>query len=216
MTISAGTIWYSGAGASTISVSPVAVGDILVVVSSIHQAGSLSGASVSGGGVTTWNFSVTAGWRFDNTSSNYVGLFWGVVTSTGASAITLYGGSGATYLEACAQEFSSSLTGGGTWAQTVGGYGQSATVFDAAVSVPSGDALWAGAALAYGNTVGGSYTGVTYEVFGFESLLAYSTPGANASYQPTYTSTGTHHVTEDTVLTYTPPASTANPIVMIV
>lgn len=173
MTISAvGSI--ATAVASPISVSPVNVGDVLIVGVVVSSTADPFVDTLTGGGVTNWNVAYATS-LFDT----YVLIGWGEVTSTGPSSISTVvtaPNPGMTF--AAAQEFTSSIStpnyhwvqdpGSGTGVMpqsqvitTASGY-YTGTVI-AGIEPTLSEGLFFGVALLGGvGPVGGTTAGVTY------------------------------------------------------
>ena len=101
----------NGTGLTTLSVNPQSAGDGLVFFAKVYA--SLTVSSVSGGGVTTWTKAVAY-----NANGREVEIWFGTVTSTGPSTITVNwsGDISSANPEYSAQEFSSGLGASTTWA----------------------------------------------------------------------------------------------------
>jgi hypothetical protein len=104
-----------GTGISTLSVSPVNVGDALVLAAKVKDV-SVTISSVSGGGAT-WQKLTNAG------SNPDVELWLGTVTTTGSSTITVsYSGSVTSdAIELDAQEYTNGTGASTTWTKDVVG-----------------------------------------------------------------------------------------------
>ena len=157
MSISAvGSIYVSNASAN-LSVSPTAIGDILVLVGGSNDGGVVS--SVSGGGVTTWN-------QLVGEANTGVGsdMWWGVVTTTGTANISTTS-SGSTGFQCLA---ALQFTGGGTgtWSAdgSPSGFFGNATSGNYPSLTPgvAGELYIATMAAASTTTFGGSTAGFTY------------------------------------------------------
>ncbi len=161
-TISAvgGAQWSdSNNGVITLSVNPVTIGDILFLGVDLRgpTPGPITG--VSGGGVTTWDEAFMNGLSltYENT-----GIWWGIVTSTGPSVISLLGtGSPAASCLTC-QEFTA---GAGTTWSVYGntGYGVSYTSTSLSWSTPA--LTPQGSEEMYLAVVGNAYNGMTMPGF---------------------------------------------------
>lgn len=148
----------------TLSVSPNAVGDIMVLFIVPQKGNTVS--SVSGGDVTTW---------ISTTGNSSVWVYRGVITSTGASTITvnLAGANGTN--ELAAMEFSYGASSG-SWVidDSNTSSGTSSTITYPNLTPQSAKDLYVGYVKAGATTSAGSTAGFTY--------LA----GAQASTQGTY------------------------------
>jgi hypothetical protein len=120
-----GAAWTSGGtGTTTLPVSPSAVGDVLILGSNLTST-SLSIASVSGGGVSSWTR--IAG-NFVGTT-NTLSIWMGRVTTAGAATITVTGSGSlaSTTHRMIAQQFTSAGGAATTWAVAVAGTGRNNT-----------------------------------------------------------------------------------------
>lgn len=154
---------------ATVTWSPTATGD-LVVVSVLTLTG-LPGP-ISGGGVTTWHSDS----RVVDSLDGY-GLFWGVVTSTGSSTITV-GLSHSNRWAITAQQFNTTVTGG-AWTLDDGAYvplaslpPASTSVYDAAGPFLTVDHVVVGAGV-YDNATGGSTASFVYNNVGLSVPFDY-------------------------------------------
>lgn len=108
MSISAVGSIATSSGVATLAVNPTNVGDILILTYGISSTGATV-SSVSGGGVTTWN-----SYQSEKNTSQGTAFWWGVVTATGSSTITIVNSSATYSLVALgALQFTSSIAG--TW-----------------------------------------------------------------------------------------------------
>ena len=104
----------SGTGLTTLSVTPTAAGNCLVLATMLY-IDTVTVASVSGGGVTTWTNLASP---FVSYGGHTLDLWIGVVTTSGAATITVTGSSSysSVTMRLMAQEFSGG--GAGTiWAK---------------------------------------------------------------------------------------------------
>lgn len=170
MAISAVGSPFSVTNSLSLSVSPTAVGDILFFTSSDYTV-----TGISGGGVTTWN----AAGANSGGSESY--SWWGVVTASGASTITVTGSGTLADASFAAQQFTGG--GAGTWSAdgSPGVFTGSGTTW----SCPSLSATGSGELYVAGASVHGTVAGSTA---GFTYLLTLS-PGstswsANIIYNP--------------------------------
>lgn len=148
---------------STLAVSPTAIGDIFCLATTVNIS-SKSVTGCTGGGVTTWN-SVLG--PYSSTTNNVnLRLWYGVITATGASTITITFSAalGTDGGELVAQQFHSSLPGGG-WAvdtsNTLENSASTTVTFPSLTPVTSGE-IYYGYAFNVGNSVVGSTSGYTY------------------------------------------------------
>ena len=164
MAISAvGSIAISN-GVNTLSVSPTAIGNILVLtVPNTGSGVNTPLTAVSGGGVTTW---VLVAWGGYRTPGYGIDLWYGVVTSTGASTITItasspsYGSMALGCLE---------FSGGsaGTWSLDGGGSSQNGhtSSFSYPSLTPSGaNELYVATCVSSSLSTSGQTSGFTYIV----------------------------------------------------
>ena len=94
-------------GVHALTVAPFNVGDLLVLA---FWANGGPVTAVSGGGVSKWT---CASSYYDTTGSAYLGIWWGVVTGTGTSTITVTDpGLGTNYGTVWAWEFTAT---GANW-----------------------------------------------------------------------------------------------------
>jgi RHS repeat-associated protein len=176
-------------GSNTLSVSPVNSGDIEALAIQGQPESSPVVSSVSGGGVTTWSKAIA--YPGSGTSSD-IEIWWGTITSTGSSTITVtWTGSNPSYRELDAHEFSAGS--GTTWSvdKTGDASNSSATSYNMASLTPSGTGeLYFGLAVVGGDTAtAGSTSGVTYNVDDNGNLLAYDT-NVSAALAPAGSQTG--------------------------
>jgi hypothetical protein len=170
-------------------VSPVNTGDIEALAIQGQPESSPVVSSVSGGGVTTWSKAIA--YPGSATSSD-IEIWWGKITSTGSSTITVtWTGSNPSYRELDAHEFSGGS--GATWSvdKTGDASSGSATSYNMASLTPSGTGeLYFGLAVVGGDTAtAGSTSGVTYNVDDNGNLLAYDT-NVSAALAPAGSQTG--------------------------
>lgn len=169
----------------TLSVTPTTIGNLLVFAGDIGSTTASTG--LSGGGVTTWH---SAAQYLDTSSSIADEIWWGVITSTGASTITITNPGVNGWCRLSAQEFTSApassnwaLLGASPATPASGGHsGSGLTVNYPAVT--GGPGLYVGAATSpFGGMTGGSTPGFTYVNNNTHAELAYnpSTSSAPAS-----------------------------------
>ena len=181
-------------GSFSVTVTPTAIGDVMVVLTGGQApSGQVSGMAPSGGGVTTWNLvTLYAG------GGVFTGIWWGVVTATGSSTLTV----AATFSGADAglvvQQFHSSTLG--AWSADT--YGQSVLTGAAASGnmeslTPTNSAeLYFGVMSQAGSTLtslSGSSSGFTYvspPAYAYTTMLtAYYLNAANpTAYSPNWSS----------------------------
>jgi RHS repeat-associated protein len=160
---------------STLSVSPVTNGDIEVLSVMAGPASATQVSSITGGGVSTWSSAIA--YPGDSNDANTdVELWWGVVTSTGASTITAHWAHGTpSWTELAAQEFSAGT--GATWSVDKTGSSSSATSTVTFPSLsPSGSSgeLYFGYGVPTGTSSAGSTPGFVYDI-PIGNVVAYDT-----------------------------------------
>ena len=190
--VSAGSIAYvgewntSGSAVTSLSISPSNVGDLLVFYS--HATNNVSVSSVSGGGVNTWT-KVTSG--ANGTNAGSVEMWRGVVTTVGASTVTVTYSSTPGTNELVTEEFTMH-SANSTWAIDNSGVNYNTTT-TTAINYPSLTPTnsselytgysWAQYAISAGTTTGYTYVGTTA---GDELAYDTSVTGGAATY-PTAT-----------------------------
>ena len=172
-----------GSGLATLAVAPKTLGDV-EVVGVMGQALTLK--SLSGGGVTTW----TKGTQFQGSIGNDVEIWYGTVTSTGASTITFTWSATPTGgIDYAAQEFTAGLGASTVWALDKPGTtnGASSTSVPLPTLAPSGSGeLYFGFAVVANTASAGATTGFTYAVTSDSNGVAYDT-NVSGSVSPTAT-----------------------------
>ena len=129
-----------GTGTTTLDVNPTAVGDVLVLTS-ILSSSSLTIASVSGGGVSTW---IRLADPF--VASRTLDMWMGVISTAGSATITVTGSGSvaAITVRLAAQQFTSTAGVNTQWAVDVAGEGldntSSSTTVQFPTLTPTGDA----------------------------------------------------------------------------
>jgi len=194
----------TGANLRTLSVSPTATGDVLILW--VVSPGAFQATSaVSGGGVTTWHAGAKA---LDGTNGGVAEVWWGVVTTTGAATITITNATGAGItFNLGSLQFTAGA--GYVWSQDgVGGtYNAGATAasgtYPSLTPAGSGE-LFAGCGVMLGGTVGGSTAGYTYfngSGGGFESVsqIVYSLSAPNPA-APAWSQVSSHYDLADALL----------------
>ncbi len=181
---SVGSLAYASGSATTLSVSPKGVGDLMTLVVSV-TGGPVS--SVSGGGVTTWSKDIA---KVGNQEGNDNEIWWGVVSATGASTVTVAFGGSHSDDELMAQEYSAGA--GATWSAGANGSTSSTTstvTFPSLTPSGSGE-LYLGFAQVDGSGEAGSTPGFSYTITSAEgSVLCWDTNVSSAT-SPTATQTG--------------------------
>ena len=175
-----GSPWsHSGNNQLTLSVSPASAGNLMTLAFDDNDS-RVQSSACSGGGVTTWNLAKSV------IGTNYpapVEIWWGVVTSTGASTITLTnsGVDGGDFTRLWAAEWNS--TTAGTWSLlTTGSLPGNGLAFN----YPSitGSGLYFGVAgNDFGTLTAGATSGFTYTVVDGHLMMAYNT-AASGTEQP--------------------------------
>ena len=161
-----------GVALTTLAVSPKTVGDVMVVG---IMGQTLSVSSISGGGVTTWKKAA----QFQGAEGNDVELWYGTVTSTGASTITFsWSGTLSNGIEYSAQEYTAGLGSATVWAAdktgTVNGASSTSVPFPSLTATGSGE-LYVGFSVVANTASTGSTTGFTYDVTSDGNALTYDT-----------------------------------------
>ena len=86
----AGSWQGGGTGTTTLAVSPVTIGDVIVLLCANENSTGAPPTGASGGGVTTWHYVSNTGNQNASSSTACV-MLWGVVTATGSATITVSG-----------------------------------------------------------------------------------------------------------------------------
>jgi len=174
------------ASPSTLAVTPVAIGDLMMLLigSAIGAGGTIT---VSGGGVTTWNAlpsSETTGGDY------YLYAYWGVVTATGSQTITVtYPNEADDYTVLIADSWASPGATGYAVTQSGETAANSATVLlPSLTSGPNGGLYW---------SVNGNVAGTTPSIPGFTvvdgdgglGLVYDASLAANTNYAPSFSQT---------------------------
>jgi hypothetical protein len=213
MTITAGTLWTGAAGttATTVSVSPTTVGDILVVAVAIDPTSSTI-TGVSGGGVVTWVKIITAGSL--GTGGYSENLWFGIVATTGSSTVTLTGLPGGAYRRIYVQEFSGGTSG--VWrvdTATTFGSTTEVTSWDFPSLTPTGSGeLWVGiAGTGYGFSTSAP-TGFVYtDAVDAYGLFGYSLSAPNPT-DPVVSQSNYYYSAACALLIFTPSAVVYSPV----
>ena len=178
-----------GSGLSTLSVTPATVGDIIVFSSKVSST-TLSITGISGGGCAVWN--AISGPVVDATNGGTEELWYGIVTTTGATTITLtWSGTNSVDTDLVAFEFASGLTKT-RWA--IAAWGSQINTSSTTITWPSLKSnaaslqAYYGYARQGGTATAGSTTGFTYTVDSDSNIYCRNVAlSANTSYQPTAT-----------------------------
>ncbi len=177
--VSAGSITYvnnwntSGSDVTTLSISPVNVGDLLIFYS--HATNNVNVSAVSGGGVNTWT-KVTSGANGSNGGT--VEMWRGVATATGVSTVTVTYSSNPGTNELTVEEFTMH-SANSTWAIDNSGVNYNTTT-STTVNYPNltptnSSELYTGYAWAQYTMSAGTTTGYTYVSTTAGHMLAYDT-----------------------------------------
>ena len=172
-------------GLSTLSVSPLAVGDALVLSVRISSS-SITVSSVSSGGSTWTKLTNSA----DSSQSRDVELWLGTVTSTGTSTITVsYSGSVSSITtELNVQEYTYGTGSSTTWTKDVVGASQndtSSTTVTFPSLTPTGTSeLYVGFGRVANTPSAGSTTGFTYDISPAENPFIFD-PNVSGAVSPT-------------------------------
>jgi hypothetical protein len=186
----------TGAGVTTLNVSPFNTGDLMVLA---FYANGGAATAVAGGGVSSW---ACASGYFDTSASAYSGIWWGIVTAPGAATVTVTNpGQGTDFGKLWVREFTAT---GANWllasaSPPAGSSGAGTGTSGSTITYPSltapggGNALYVGAAWSYfGNITQGSTPGFLWSHPGADGpeLVAYNT-SVSGSAGPVVTSTST-------------------------
>jgi RHS repeat-associated protein len=151
-----------GVGTSTLSVSPVHIGDALVLGVAINSSATVT--SVTGGGATWQHLGIDTGSTFGNTD-----LWLGTVTATGSSTITVNFSTSisSVYIGLSAQEYLSSTGASTVWSKDTSG-GLNGTTSSTTVAFPSLNAsasgeLYVGVSFDGSTGTAGTNSGFTYD-----------------------------------------------------
>ncbi len=186
--VSAGSIAYvgewdtSGTAVTTLSIAPVNVGDLLIFYS--HAANNVNVTQVSGGGVNTWT-KVTSG--ANGTNGGTIEMWRGVVTTVGASTVTVTYSATPGANELATEEFTMH-SANSTWAIDNSGFNYNTTT-STAINYPSltptnSSELYTGYGWAQYAMSAGTTTGYTYVATAAGQQLAYDTSVTGGT--PTY------------------------------
>ena len=175
----------------TMSTSPTAIGDVVVVgAESYNGVYFQTLAPPTGGGVTTWNLMAT---DVAPGIGLIVYLYWGIVTSTGPSTLTITMTGNPNYCFANYQQFHSSVSG--NWIQDGAGGNNDGTASSGnypSQSPANPDELYVGGAwLGLGSgTIGGSDAGYAYlngwGAFNVSTFVYYLGATSPNSYSPAW------------------------------
>ncbi len=194
----------SGSAVTTLGVTPVNQGDLLILTTQIPTSGDYV-KSISGGGVSNWS-QVT--FINGNGTVNRVEMWMGQVTTTGAGTITVtYNTSPGTTNEIVATEFTASGVSANTaWGVENTG-GQLNSTASTTITLPSlmsagPSELYIGYAQSQNAGSAGSTSGFSYIVTGQNNIIAYASPTtAGNTYQPTASESSGQSNTEAAIIT---------------
>jgi hypothetical protein len=193
---------YLGGRSLSLTVSPQAVGNVLVLAAD-DDTWAVRLASVSGGGVTSW---ARAGSVYnDGRDDKIMETWYGVVTSAGRSTLTLTWGSRVGNVQLGVQEFSAGP--GATWSADAAGY--SATPFPALRASEPGE-LYFGMAFGWSNAAAGTTAGVSYDVVNKYLMFATDT-STTGLLSPTGTGAGSIAVLLRATAAAAAPTTTTDP-----
>jgi hypothetical protein len=173
----------AGSALSTLAVTPQTVGDVLVVFA---QVGSTTPkvSSIAGGGVATW----TKGVQFAGSEAADEEIWFGKVTTTGASTITFTWSSSISghTAEYGAQEYSAGLGSTTTWALdksgTLNNASSTSVGFPSLTPSASGE-LYFGYSVLPNAPAAGSTSGFTYSITADGNIVA-SDPNVSGAVTP--------------------------------
>ncbi len=186
--VSAGSISYvgewntSGAAVTTLSISPVNVGDLLIFYS--HATNNVNVTQVSGGGVNTWT-KVTSG--ANGANGGTIEMWRGVVTTVGASSVTVTYSATPGTNELVTEEFTMH-SANSTWAIDNSGFNYNTTT-STAINYPSltptnSSELYTGYSWAQYTMSAGTTPGYSYVATTAGDQVAYDTAVTGGT--PTY------------------------------
>lgn len=180
----------SGNAISTLSVSPAAVGNLMVLFSSPNSSASI--ATVSGGGVSTWT-KVTGITSGSGSATSSIEMWRGQVTTTGAGTITVsFNSPSGNPNELAAMEFTTGSSTG-SWVVDASNAqynsASSTTVAYPTLSPQSTKDLYVGYASAQSAMSAGATTGFTYIAGSLTSREGAYNNAVSASVSPTATQT---------------------------
>jgi hypothetical protein len=177
----------NGTALKTLSVSPTAIGDVLVLAVGCYSS-AVQVSAVSGGGVTTWTRLIYAA---PGSSEGDSELWWGVITAVGTATITITTAAAYTIFLACQQ-----FTAGGpaVWSSDGAGAASVSTAEVISGTLPPvtpatiGPELYLGALLGLATGGDGSNPGVTFTEGVTDPYIVSSAPyplGLTLAYDPT-------------------------------
>jgi hypothetical protein len=158
---------YLGGTSMSLSVSPQADGDVLVLAADDDTWG-VGLASVAGGGVASWARAGAA--YYDGADDKTMEIWYGVVASAGPSNLTLTWHARVGNVQLGVQEFSAGA--GATWSTDA--EGSSARPFPSLQASGAGD-LYFGMAFGWSDAAAGTTAGVSYDVVNSSLMFATDT-----------------------------------------
>jgi len=172
-----------GVALTTLAVSPQTVGDVLLVFAELSTT-TATVSSISGGGVTTW----TKGVQFSGSGTTDEEIWYGQVTTTGASTVTFTWSSALTTqtAEYGAQEFTAGWGAGTAWALDTSGTlnNPSSTTVSFPALTPTGSSeLYFGYAVPASTASAGTTPGFTYALTTLGNVTAFD-PDVSGSASP--------------------------------
>jgi hypothetical protein len=182
-------------GTTQLSVSPTAVGDLLVLVSGINTSG-ITVSSVSGGGVSSW--ARAAGpFQMTTAATRNLEIWFGRITTAGAATVTITPSASISGIRSdlIAQQFHSPSGVSAVWAVDAGqGGGQNNTGSSTSIAfptlTPSTNDLYFGYGVT-GTSTSGATAGYTYQTDPNSNPIIYN-GGVLAPQSPTVTQTSSN------------------------
>jgi hypothetical protein len=173
----------SGTGVTTLAVSPQHVGDLLALAVKVSSS-SITGSSVSGGGVSAWTRAVSA-----SEGGNELQIWTGTVGATGSStvSITFSASVASIYTGLAVHEFSASSGSSTVWgidsASGISNPSSTTVTFPKLAPLGTGE-LYFGYAGVANNGAAGSTSGFSYATTSDADVATYDTD-VLAAVQPT-------------------------------
>ncbi len=173
----------SGTDTTTLAVSPQHVGDLLALALKVASS-SITGSSVSGGGVTAWTRAVSV-----SEGGNELQIWTGTVSATGSStvSVTFSGSVASIYTGLAVHEFSASSGTATVWgidaASGISNTSSTTVTFPKLAPTGTGE-LYFGYAGVANNAAAGSTSGFSYATTTDADVVAYDTD-VLAAVQPT-------------------------------
>jgi hypothetical protein len=181
----------------------------VLVLGVINDTWATSVSSVSGGGVSNWQKATSV--DYDGTDGQMLQYWYGTVTSTSSSTLTVTYGKSINNTYIAVQEFDGGS--GASW--SVDTTKTSSTPFPSLGASSSGE-LYVGMGFAWDNAAAGTTSGVTYNVLSSSFVLASDT-NVSGTISPAGTGAGSLAVLfkatgGSTTTTITPPSSTTTAV----